>query len=361
MKTINMVEPTLKDQTGHCYSYALSLLGEAKKKKLNIILWGEKRGATLFSADIFKPFFTNKYRKIQQVYLFNKLIKQNKNIFVPITSSFEIQVISFLLSITKKYSGKIFLHFHQYKRRDKKIKLLENMAKKHQEWYMMASTERLAEIFVAAGFKNIQAVSYPVYGSRNSNSNRVVVKRPKLLYIGAAREDKGFIQVVDFIEYAVNKKYDFEFIIQCSTPHGGKHDENIAAAITKLKAIKKTNISLLENTLTEDEYWKCFNGSICFAVYDRSKYADSVSGVLLDSISSHIPVVTTSNTWMSDIILKYQAGEVVDNCLPESLLKAITKIVNDYDNYVDRAKIASTDLVKLYDPKYTINYIERNL
>jgi len=293
--------------------------------------------------------------------LFYKLMKRNENIFIPTTSSFEMRVLSKLLVICKGYSGKIFLHFHQFKRRGKKLKLLDALVKKHPDWYILASTERLAKIFGDAGFKHVQAVAYPVFGRDDLKCGADKLGSPRLLYIGAAREDKGFIQIVDFIEYAVREKYDFEYLIQCSTPHGGKHNEKVASAISKLKSIQSDKLCLLESTLTEREYWSSFDHAICFVVYDKNKYADSVSGVLLDAMFSHVPVITTQDTWMSDIIIEYGSGKVVSKDSPVDLLVAVNKILSEYDHYAHRAKLASNKLNEFHNPRFTINYIEKNL
>ncbi len=357
-----MVEPTLRDEAGHCYSYAQSLLGEAKKQSLGVELWAGKGGESLFKGERVHGFFSQRYRKLQQIYLFYKLIGQDANIFVPITSSFELKVLVHLLRISKKYRGKIFLHFHQYKRKSKKLHFLSELAKKHPEFYIMASTDRLAEIFISAGFKNVQAVAYPVYG-KELGYKHDTQKVPNLVYVGAAREDKGFVQVVDFIEFMVEKKIDFKFIIQCSKPHGGKYDKVVLEAVEKLKALqsKTKNIEILEYTLTSGQYWGLFKDAICFAVYDKSKYADSVSGVLLDAMSAHVPIVTTLDTWMADIILEHRAGEVVNSRDESNLMKAVQAILSDYGTYVKHAGRASESLRQFHSPEPTIKYIKHSL
>ncbi len=363
MKRFNMIEPTLQDQTGHCYTYASSILAEAKKQGVLIELWLGRQGSSLFQNESLHPFFVKNHRKLQQIKLFYKLIRGNENIFIPIASSFEMKVLDLLLRFKKSYSGQLFLHFHQFTRRQKKLDLVKVLSSRHPGWHIMTSTDRLAQIFIDAGFKKVKMVPYPVYGSNDTITEWHVneIKKPHLLYIGAAREDKGFIQVIDFIEYSIQKKLDYQFTVQCSKPHSDKYDENIRVSVDKLKSFDAGVVHVLENTLSQEDYWSAFPNTICFAVYAGKKYADSVSGIVLDAIAAHVPVVTMANTWMSDVVEKHGVGVVIKHNDPQSIASAVSIVMEDYQGFVERAELASAKLKSFHSAKYTVEYIKYNI
>ena len=86
------------------------------------------------------------------------------------------------------------------------------------------------------------------------------------------------------------------------------------------------------------------------APYDPAKFADSVSGVVLDALLHGAPVVTSAGTWAADVVGRFGAGVVLPARTPEALAAAIDAILADWDTYAARAAEASSVLAEEHDP-----------
>jgi hypothetical protein len=73
------------------------------------------------------------------------------------------------------------------------------------------------------------------------------------------------------------------------------------------------------------------------------------------------PIITSNNTWMGDTVAKYNAGVVVDNYEPITVLAAIETIIQNYSSFAKNAFIAAEELEKTHNPKYTLDVIKNCL
>ena len=83
---LHIVEPTLQDQTGHCYALVMDLLNIHSSKSMNCHIWLSQQGEQLFSAQhqiTEHNFFSRRLRRMQALFLYRKLIIE-KNVLIKI-------------------------------------------------------------------------------------------------------------------------------------------------------------------------------------------------------------------------------------------------------------------------------------
>ncbi len=351
--SIHIVEPTLFDQTGHGYSYVQSLLLAPNAKNFAIELWIDKRGINLFNAAtcVSNLYFRRKFRQLQKIFLYTKLIFRPIKIFVSTADLWDLKILNFLhkLPFTK---AKIYLHFHQFKQTTNKLKALKSLAQ-DSEINILTPTQRLIDIFIGNGFKNCKVVPCPTFYPEPKNLvQHSEFKR--VVYAGAARNDKGFPLVLELIAHLRKEGISIPCEVQISAPNSNRYDKNCQAALDVLHKIPRDNLTLHTHTLEKDQYLGLFAHSICLLLYDQSSYSDKFSGIALDAFYAGCPIITIENTWMGDVATEYKAGIALANYELTTIVKAINTIIKDYNFYHNNAKLAAKNLRKLHDPNNTL-------
>jgi glycosyltransferase involved in cell wall biosynthesis len=80
------------------------------------------------------------------------------------------------------------------------------------------------------------------------------------------------------------------------------------------------------------------------APYERAKFANGVSGVVLDALLHGAPVVATSGTWAGDVVDRFDAGIVLRDRTAAQLADAVERILGRWDRYAQNAAKASEAL-----------------
>ena len=201
----------------------------------------------------------------------------------------------------------------------------------------------VVNVFKEAGFANASVVPYPITPRKTGEANRQK-NFSHLLYAGAARQDKGFKHLIDFIEYLYVKKSKIPVTVQTSAEHFGKYDAETMADIERLKAIPYPHLTLRTEVLSVKEYEELFSGAIAIQLYSTTDFSDRVSGITLDAFSGGCPVITTSGTWIARMVERFEAGMVIDIASPAKVLQSVEAIVLDYARYNVNANTAGQAL-----------------
>jgi glycosyltransferase involved in cell wall biosynthesis len=334
-ETINIIEPTLTNQTGHCFSFIASFCRSSEGHPL--CLWANRNVAiTLAEKNVqIRKHFRSKIRRVQSYFLFRKLLNEPGKIFVS-TAVFSDLVLMKWAAVKKLPQGKVYLYFHWMNATAKKLAFLARLAKQHPNLVIMGPTATVIDIFREAGFKNAYIVPYPISGLVKS-AQAGHDSFTGLLYAGAARQDKGISQVVDLVEHMGRLKLEIPVKLQNSPDHRGKYDAATKSDIERLERIGYPALQLFPETLGADEYAKLFAGAICIQLYNAEDFADRISGVTLDALSAGSPIITTAGTWIARMVQRFDAGLVVDSTEPENILTAIQQIIADYPRYNEHA------------------------
>jgi glycosyltransferase involved in cell wall biosynthesis len=358
---LDIIEPTLQDYTGHCHGYILSLLKAQNESfpNLKLKLWIGRRARSkkLFQEENIVPLFIYKIRKIQLFFLYRSLIKNNHHIFVPTAGMIDIVILQNLLK-NNKFLGSIHLHFHQFNLTHKKQKRLKLLSNRASQFHIMTPTDRLTGLFIDHGFTQASTVPCPVYSppQYTQYSANLDSALRKVLYTGAARKDKGFINVVKFIQQSLLK---INFHIQAPKPHNGRYDKKILPAISLLDKLKDTrqNLTVCYESASQQEFQSLFINSITLLIYNVEDYKDKFSGILLESLYMGAPVIVTEGTWFSQVIHKYKAGIVVKPNSMDEITQAILSINENYAEYTKKATHAGKELFQKHQPKNTLQAI----
>ena len=353
MRNLHLIEPTLFDQTGHGFSYNSSII-KANNSWFNMHIWLDKRGSKLF-ADldcISHPYFYRRLRRLQKIVLYYKLLTTDSVVFICTTELTDLIIINWLYKILS-VKAKVFLHFHQFNIKKKKLNILQKIAKTNPDFYIFTTTAKLTAVFQAQGFKKCRTIHCPSF-IRNDITVNATKKFEKVIYAGAARKDKGFAAVVDFVGYIKKIEEDLPFAIQISPPNSGRYDQISQIAIQKLETLPQDNLTLYKTTLEQTKYQALFVNAICLMIYDSDSYYNKFSGVLLDAFYAGCPIVTTPGSYMEDVINRFKAGIIITDRNPETILNAINTIKNNYIFYSNNVNHAATILAKEHDPKNTL-------
>lgn len=356
---LNLIEPTLYDQTGHSYGYVLSLINANSDFNFSIKVWLDRRGKNLLSNTTTKahPYFFRPLRQLQKLFLYFKLLRRVETIFISTTELWDLKILAFYSKYLPN-RAKVVLHFHQFKQTGSKLAALRTIAATATNFTILTPTDRLTNIFKSKGFNNCKTVPCPVF-SAPRDVNNSTAKFSKILYAGAARRDKGFPTVINLLKHFRAQQNNTIFEIQVSAPNSQRYDDATQQALQLLQTISRNNLILHKATLSQTQYLELFNNSICLLLYDKNDYSDKFSGVALDAFYAGCPIITAKNTWMGDTAEKYQAGIALDNYDNQSIQQAAEQIINNYAQYHNNAKKAAFELSSAHDPRNTLASIAK--
>lgn len=355
-KILNLIEPTLYSKTGHGYTYVHCLQSANSEFNCDLRVWIDQRGTPLaenLNCNII-PYFSRKFRQLQKIFLYRKLLKQPEVLLISTAELWDLQIIDFFIKFANPQC-KVFLHFHQFKQKSKKLATLKKIAAKNHNIMIICPTDRLTKIFTDTGFENCQVVPCPTYTPASSTKN--LARFDKVLYAGAARKDKGFPSVINYLQYCRKHGNDTTFEIQISAPNSQRYDIETEFALSELQSINKENLILHSHTLDETQYQQQFNNAISLLMYDPHDYRDKFSAVALDAFYAGSPIITIKNTWMGDMAEKYQAGIALEENTPEAVQAAVDQIKQDFAQFHENAKKAARELSELHDPRNTLRLL----
>ena len=347
--TIDIVEPTLMDETGHCYSFLSSLC--KVNKQINLNLWINRDANLKFSGQnvSVNRYFYRRIRRLQSYHLYKKLLAGQNKLFLSTAGIIDLILLSWAAKGTVS-TGKAYLYFHWFNITQKKLTRLKKIAKQQPNILILGPTVSVIDIFLNAGFKNARIVPYPI--SANILDKTTENTFTRLLYAGAARQEKGISAVVDLIEYMNMAGLDIPISVQNSGDHHGKYSAATKTDIKRLNNIHYPYLQLIRETLKSEEYTQLFSGAISIQLYDASKFQDRISGVTLDALSAGSPIVATAGTWTAKMVDRFNAGVIIDDLNPSKMVSAIEVIMSRYAEYSKNAYIGGLRLQRENSAEY---------
>lgn len=327
---IEVVEPTLEDFSGHCHSLIDSFCRAAEGRQLRV--WGGKgTGAMRLGRDLgVEPVFSRRLRVLQGYWLYRRLLRQSGSIVVMTAKSSDLLLLN-LAAKGRIKAGKVFLYFHWIRDSASKRRFMQRMARKQPDLAILGTTQSVVDFFRSCGFANVLLQPYPM--TLEHQAAPPGARDARLIYAGAARQDKGFGKVVDLVEHLARTGERLPITVQISADHYGKYDQATADDIRRLDRSNYPFLIVLRDALSPQDYSALFKGGICLQPYDREDFRDRVSGVTLDALSQACPVIATSETWSARLVAQHAAGIAVERSDVESLLGAAREILNHYEKF----------------------------
>lgn len=334
---LEIVEPTLASEAGHCAALFGSLRAAAptlpyrlwidRKARLPRI---EQQGVPL------RRFFWRRWRKLQALWLYRHLLASGAPILVPTATWFDLRALE-AAARGPIPPRRAFLYFHKWRVSARRADALKRMAQRQPDLALFGTSPMIVQALRAAGFARVEEIP-PVLGADLAAQ---AAPFRALLSAGAARADKGFAHVVDLAEHLAATGSQLPLVVQASGDHYGRYDEHTRADMQRLRHCRYAHLTVLTDTLDPQQYQGLFAGAICLQPYERDAYADKMSAVTFDALRNGAPIVTVSGTTMAAIVERHGAGQVVGRPTAPALALACSSVQREYDAYSQRARQAS--------------------
>ncbi|MEO8627241.1 MAG: glycosyltransferase [Betaproteobacteria bacterium] len=337
-RNLHVIEPTLTSEQGHCMALVRSLC-EAMPA-LHKTLWvgrGAAQGLLASNTTLVCPYFVRRLRKLQLFVLYRRLLREPGPILA--TTALRIDLLALLWMAPGTIPpGKVFLYFHWLRPTRRKRAFLERFARRQPNVVIFTTTPSVQAVFRVCGFQNAVLMPYPVTSDTPTAAPAPTFRH--VLFAGAARRDKGFDHVVSLVEFMAQQREKISISVQASADHYEKYDAPTRTDLVRLAEVSYKWLTVRPETLTHADYAALFVGGICLQPYSREEFSDRVSGVTLDALIAGAPVITLSRTWIARLVERFDAGIVVDDASPATLLKAIQHVIDNYTVYHLHAKAA---------------------
>ena len=340
---INIVEPTLMTDAGHCNSF-INALFTVSTGAIPFRLWVNRKAEVAFNFNHveMRRYYYRRVRRLQSYFLYRKLLKSANKLFISTASRTDMLMLHLAARCTIP-PGKVYLYFHWFNPSASKLRSLKKLAIRQKNLVILGPTPTVVNVFKEAGFVDARVVPYPITSRKSGDLMNQHAFR-YLLYAGAARQDKGFKQIVDLVEYLHIQKSKIPVTIQTSAEHFDKCDAETKADIERLKSVPYPYLTLKTEMLSPGEYEALFSGAIAIQLYSTTDFSDRVSGITLDAFSGGCPVISTSATWIARMVERFDSGIVTDSISPENVLKSVEAIISDYARYNVNANKAGQTL-----------------
>ena len=357
-KRINIVEPTLSSEAGHCHSFVESVCSARRDGEDGITLYAGSRASLPRIEGMgvrVVPYFHRRIRRPEAFLLYRKLLRGPGRIFVPTAGRADLTMLS-LAAGRSIPPGKAFLYFHWVKPDPSKREFFRKASRRQPGLTLMGPTETVVGVFRECGFRDVRVVPYPGSPASAEAAGAEGAFR-HVLYAGAARRDKGFPAVVDFVRLLADAGSGIPMVVQASPEHYGKFDDGIPAELDRLRKSSSARLTILPETLGASEYRAMFDGAIVLQPYSGDDFADRISGVTLDAFSAGAPVVATAGTWMARAALRFGAGVALEDPSPASILSAVEAVRAEYPRFRRNAIEAGSALRKEHDARQLLEVL----
>ena len=191
---------------------------------------------------------------------------------------------------------------------------------------LASDSHRLIQDFAEISHAPFEMFPLP-HGRATRKDTTALRKDLRIGYLGDARKEKGFNELVKIVgEYTKKKQPGLRFCIQVFSPD--------AQCIESAKAIKQMAqnsgcIELYESALSPRDYLNLLQSlDVVVALYDPEIYQSRTSGICLDGWSAGKWVISTANTWAQDLAEAMGlSGEFCATQSAEELKAAIERLL----------------------------------
>ena len=168
--------------------------------------------------------------------------------------------------------------------------------------------------------------------------------RTALLYMGDAKEDKGFVHMPEVVKQLTHARPDWNFLLHanCSTVWGVCAETHVQL---KALASETPNFELHDSFISADEYAALLGrANLVMAPYSPEEYWRKSSGVVWEAIWCGLPAVVPTDTWLDiELQLWGSDGERFNEWVPDNIAQAVLRLMarlDDASAVATRAAIA---------------------
>jgi glycosyltransferase involved in cell wall biosynthesis len=153
-------------------------------------------------------------------------------------------------------------------------------------------------------------------------------QRLRIIYLGDAREEKGFAMLPAVVRACHQARQPVEFVFQAfiSSPY----HQQMAAVIEELDRLNLPQVRLIRTTLDPISYQALLHSAdLVLIPHDAVTYHSRTSGTFVEAICADKPVVAPGNSWMSDQLKGGRAGAIFISGNAADFARAVQGAVND--------------------------------
>jgi|UPI00036524AA glycosyltransferase involved in cell wall biosynthesis len=355
---LHIIEPTLNNTAGHCFTVVHSLAVAARQSLPNhqLHVWSGHRFAAQQMADsdaVVHPYFHRRIRRPQLWWLLRRLARQKASVLLPTAGRSELAIYAALPQALRQQS-RMWFYIHQLRMDGARAERLRLLAKRVPDVRLLCTHPSLQQTMLEAGFRRamVQPCPFepPTLGDVSSPFRH-------LIFPGEARLDKNLPFLIEVLRLMRDQKLDIPISIQAGPNHHGLFSEAITQVLGDLRGVGYPHLSMPQRAFAGDEYLQQFAGGICLQPYRVEDYAGKISGITLDALTRGCPCIAATGTWPAQVVEEFSAGAVCPELDAQAWLDAITHCIAHYDEKQQACAQAMQVLSQRHHPARTLETI----
>lgn len=355
MNRLLIIEPNLRAPSGHYAEFVRALGERADGVDVEVFahpaadgMLGDMRGVQVSEREPRVGRAGAEWRTIFRA------VGENAPFLVLTSDGRHAAAVSLAAAISGKKPDKASLYFHWIPSglQDAVLHKASLAAREHAR--ALVPTEAIARALRDAGWRHVHCLPYPALGA---DPRPEPVPFQRLLVAGAARLNKGLDLIAEMAVKWAKEGRSLPLFVQVSKKHAVRHGHREEGFVNMLLSSGYAGLKTDETAPGRAGYLERFRGALVLAPYERERFADAVSGVVLDALLHGAPVIATRGTWPGKQVERFGAGVTIAERTPEALSSAIDAVLADWDDYEARACEAASVLAAEHDPRRILELI----
>lgn len=349
MKPLLIIEPNLRKPSGHYAEYVRALSAVAAGRDIDVLahpeadaMLGAMPGVHVSGREPRVGSLCAEWRTILRA------VREDTPFLVLTSDGRHALAVSLSSLVTRKPPVHARLYFHWIPKglRDSLLMKLSAPAREHA--LAIAPTDAIAASLREMGWMRVKHVPYPMLCPVRAPEP---VPFSRILVAGALRLNKGLDLVVELIDLWKKQHRTTPVFVQTSMKRALSHGRRESELVARLFSIGYQGLETNDDSPDREEYVARFRGSLVLAPYEKERFANAVSGVVLDALLHGTPVVATKGTWPGFMVERFGAGVTFEERTPEALSAAIDQVLNEWPDFAARACQAADVLAREHDPR----------
>ncbi|HIB85051.1 MAG TPA: glycosyltransferase family 1 protein [Chromatiaceae bacterium] len=193
-----------------------------------------------------------------------------------------------------------------------------------------------------------------------SEVSREINQAVTVVYLGAAREEKGFLllpELIGSLYEVLGKSEQLRFVIQCSPQIVG-YLPSIKVAIEKLRQFPSDYVELRDKPQSTKDYYEMLSGSdVVMLCYDHDRYRVRGSGIAVEAVALGKILLSTKGTFPEFLS---GSGAASGSTVTE-VSAALEDVVARFEHYRAEAAQVGKSYRESYTPKAYIESMLKNI
>jgi glycosyltransferase involved in cell wall biosynthesis len=218
------------------------------------------------------------------------------------------------------------------------FKTLRTLPAVDKKVYFWAETPQLAAHYTLTYGFNVRAMPLPPPHGIELRKVETASDTMTALYLGAAREEKGFLLLPQLAE-RLYEKYGrtgrLRFVIQCSPQIIG-YLPAIKAAMEKLASFPGDYVKLIDTVMDEKDYHAYLQASdVVLLMYNKKNYRIRGSGIAVEAVCAGKCILTHKGTFC-DSLITHGGGAAVEDI--NQAVEQLATMIEEKEKYIKRAE-----------------------